>query len=127
MLKLRAKHAAWSGFIRLYSDGSFFGGAADPHGTWKSAEGGDFLILQWHHWSAGKLRLQSWGFEEPNFRLEFLDEQGPERWREMLAFQPSEIPVVPESLVNGTEMLETKASNSPQERVLFRGGRWPSA
>jgi hypothetical protein len=80
ILKLRAKHPAWSGIVRLYSDGSFFGGAADPHGTWKSAEGGDFLILQWHHWPTDSLRLQPFGFEEPKLRLEFSDCHGFEQW-----------------------------------------------
>lgn len=77
LLKLRAKHPAWSGFVRLYADGSFFGGGGSPHGKWEAVQGGNFLILRWHHWPSDTLQRQAWGFEESKLRLEFLDVQGP--------------------------------------------------
>ena len=83
LIKLHARHAAWSGAVHLYSGGSFRGGASNPHGTWAMASGGEQLVLQWDHWPLDLLHLRSWGFECANLRLEF-DDDGFERWQRLL-------------------------------------------
>jgi len=81
LLTLHARHPAWSGTIRLYADGTFWGGAASPNGTWGMRESGELLILGWHHWPVDVLRLQPSGFEGTKLRLEFINPGGMEQWR----------------------------------------------
>jgi hypothetical protein len=85
-LTLRAQHHAWSGIMYLYSDGTFQGGNALPHGTWRPAQEGNVLILQWHHWPVNSLKLQPWGFEDKELRLEFFDNQEAEKWPKIQLF-----------------------------------------
>jgi predicted O-methyltransferase YrrM len=81
LLTLQAQHQAWSGTLRLYSDGSFWSrGPASPNGSWLAVDAGQTLVLNWYHWPAELLALRPWGFEAPNFRLQFDDPNGPEQW-----------------------------------------------
>jgi hypothetical protein len=81
LLTLRAIHPAWSGWVRLYADGSFWSrGGADPNGSWSMADDDDALVLQWFHWPADTLRLRTWGFEGSGWRLEFMNEEEASRF-----------------------------------------------
>jgi Galactosyltransferase len=80
LITLKAKHRAWSGKIRLYGDGQFWGGAARPNGKWSIVDNGNALSLQWHHWAADYAKRTPSGFETPDLRLEFRDTNGSERW-----------------------------------------------
>lgn len=81
LLTLQAQHDTWSGALRLYGDGSFWSrGPASPNGSWLAADAGQTLVLNWYHWPAELLALRPWGFEAPNFRLQFDEQGGPEQW-----------------------------------------------
>jgi hypothetical protein len=82
LFKLRASHHAWSGWVRLYADGSFWSqGGAHPNGVWEVANYGHSLVLRWNHWPSEALRLQSWGFKGESLRLEFANRESLEQWR----------------------------------------------
>ena len=82
LFKLRASHDAWSGWVRLYADASFWSqGGARPNGAWEAANDGHSLILRWNHWPPETLRLHSWGFEGKPLRLEFANGESLEQWR----------------------------------------------
>jgi hypothetical protein len=86
LFKLRAFHDAWSGWVRLYADASFWSqGGSRPNGSWEVADHGQALVLRWNHWPSETLRLHPWGFQGEPLRLEFEKGEGLKQWRQISA------------------------------------------
>jgi hypothetical protein len=84
LFKLRATHDAWSGWVRLYADGSFWSqGGSRPNGSWEVADQGQSLVLRWNHWPSERLQLRVWGFQGQPLRLEFGKSEALEQWRRL--------------------------------------------
>jgi len=82
LLELRAQHAAWSGSVRLYADGTFWSrGPSMPNGAWTAGQQGSRLVLRWYHWPPTDLQRSAQGFEAADLTLTFADAAAATAWQ----------------------------------------------